>query len=202
MGGEPLLNPDINKYMKITRQLFSKSKIYLVTNGILLPKMDYAFWTTLRPNNIIKNPSIYKINIDWHKIYKKANEENVVIFIPEDEIKNVEVTHFYKSNLDLTGSQKNLLKFIDCGEYYNLYEGKIYICPVVAYIKYFNKRFNKNLKPSNTDYVDIYKTKNIEDILNWSKQPKNFCKYCGDNKPLLPWESSMQHTIDEWLKTE
>lgn len=44
LGGEPLLHTEIKKIIKITRKYFNYGNIYLVTNGILLPKMDDEFW--------------------------------------------------------------------------------------------------------------------------------------------------------------
>ena len=38
MGGEPLLHPQVGDFLKITRELFPKSQIQLVTNGLLLKK--------------------------------------------------------------------------------------------------------------------------------------------------------------------
>lgn len=43
MGGEPLLNPDVVEYMKLTRKLFFVSSIYLYTNGLLVLEQSPIF---------------------------------------------------------------------------------------------------------------------------------------------------------------
>jgi uncharacterized radical SAM superfamily Fe-S cluster-containing enzyme len=46
LGEKPLLNKDVNKFMKISREYFSNSTIAVVTNGILLLQMEEKFWET------------------------------------------------------------------------------------------------------------------------------------------------------------
>ena len=58
MGGEPLLHPQVNDFMRITREAYPHSKIFIVTNGLLLLKMPNDFWETLRQ---------YRIRIHWSK---------------------------------------------------------------------------------------------------------------------------------------
>ena len=38
MGGEPLLNPNCERFFELTRKYFDKTEIKLITNGILLLK--------------------------------------------------------------------------------------------------------------------------------------------------------------------
>ena len=52
LGGEPLLHPDIEKFVKLTRMYFPIGKIVIVTNGILLKSMKQKFWETCKENKI------------------------------------------------------------------------------------------------------------------------------------------------------
>ena len=47
LGGEPLLNSEINEYVKLSRRLYPLAQIFVVTNAILLPKMPDKFFNTL-----------------------------------------------------------------------------------------------------------------------------------------------------------
>ena len=106
MGGEPLLHPELVKFMKITRKLFPSytTKIELLTNGILLLSMSDEFWQTIKKYNIELTLTKYPIDLDYKKIEQKACTYNIDIsyhkgFIGEIERKS------YKYNLDETGSQ-------------------------------------------------------------------------------------------------
>jgi molybdenum cofactor biosynthesis enzyme MoaA len=43
LGGEPLLHPDITKFIKYAKRYFPETLIGIGTNGILLPKMKNKF---------------------------------------------------------------------------------------------------------------------------------------------------------------
>ena len=59
LGGEPLLNPDINEYIKLSRRLYPQTIIHIVTNAILLPKMPEKFFETLREYHAAISISFY-----------------------------------------------------------------------------------------------------------------------------------------------
>lgn len=52
MGGEPLLNKRINEYLDIVGKHVKKGQVDLLTNGLLLPRMDDSFYQTCRRNHI------------------------------------------------------------------------------------------------------------------------------------------------------
>ncbi|WP_300759362.1 radical SAM protein [uncultured Brachyspira sp.] len=52
MGGEPLLNKNCKDYFYIVRKYFKNSLIWLITNGILLPKQDENFWVSCKENRV------------------------------------------------------------------------------------------------------------------------------------------------------
>jgi MoaA/NifB/PqqE/SkfB family radical SAM enzyme len=194
LGGEPLLNPKVCEYMSITRQYFPQTAIRLLTNGTLLSSQNNYFWENLSKNDIKLTISSYPIDINREVIEKKAAEFDVKMqyFYFKDE--------FEKLNLDLSGSQKDMFSCQKCftGGCYNLYEGKLYACPVIAFVKYFNKKFNKNIKVSGGDYIDIYKINSLNEIIKWTYEPKKFCKYCTPTTS-KPWEMSNEHNIAEWV---
>ncbi|MGN0005182.1 MAG: radical SAM protein [Candidatus Gastranaerophilaceae bacterium] len=197
MGGEPLLNSNIIKYFEISRRYFPYTDIRLVTNCVLLPKMSDDFWRSLNKNNISIEPSIYDVEIDWKKILEKATEFDIYLMLYKPLTK-----YFLNINLDLSASQRNFFKCRQkCFDFecYNLVDGKLYICPVVAYIKYFNKYFNQNVEISKGDYVELDKIKNMQDLTNWIEEPKPFCKYCKDRIP-MKWElGKTVRSITEWV---
>jgi len=48
MGGEPLLHPHLEAVLYETRKHWDDSRIELVTNGLLFPKMNHSVFTTFR----------------------------------------------------------------------------------------------------------------------------------------------------------
>ncbi len=201
LGGEPLLNPDCIKYLKITRKYFPKTIIRLITNGILLPSQSDDFYKDLNKNNICLSPTKYEqLNINYDNIIKKCEEFKVKFEFYG--IENIKTS--YKLSLDLTGSQDITNNFIQCflaNFCFQLVKGKIYTCCIAAYIRHFNKYFNKNLEISDFDGIDIYKAKNIQEILNFLAKPIPFCRYCNITKREFysPWKISTKN-IEEWVE--
>ena len=208
LGGEPLLNPDINKYIKIARQYFPKTLITLVTNAILLDDMDEKFWKTLNENNVYMIPTIYPIKINWKSILDKAKKYNVDIYagayggekLTLDNIENYRVKTFNKMNLN---KKREKVKQ-SCGKQFvciSMHFGKLYPCVTIAYVRHLNKKFNTNFVVTEDDYIDLYKVKDInevkEKILTTSVLP--FCEYCRKKPTEMKWESSEEHTLSEWL---
>ena len=59
MGGEPLLNPDCMSFLAVSRKIFPKAKICLVTNGLLLPSMNDDFYKNIRKYRCLIQVSAY-----------------------------------------------------------------------------------------------------------------------------------------------
>ena len=66
--GEPLLHPEITKIIEIVRHYFPYGNIYLVTNGVLLNRMDESFWQQCKQSNIVIEPTQYPIKINYDEI--------------------------------------------------------------------------------------------------------------------------------------
>jgi MoaA/NifB/PqqE/SkfB family radical SAM enzyme len=212
LGGEPLLNPQIIDIVKISRSYFPQTIIKIITNGTLLGKQPDEFWDCCRINDITIAISVYPVNIDYAFIIDKAKKHNVRIQFRGDvkivsnnwkELPLDYVSESWRQLLiDIAGGQNpkrsNALCYASnfC---FQLSEGKLYKCWRIAYIKYFNDYFNTDLKITENDYIDIYKAKNIYEILDKLRKPAPFCRYCKmDAARTVKWEHSKKE-ISEWI---
>ncbi len=210
MGGEPLLNPQINEYVKASRKYFPNISIDLVTNATLLDEMDESFWKTLNENDVSIVPSIYPIEINWASILKKAKKYNVIIYgshdcnygerLTLDNINKYRKNTFYKMKLNINGDNVDKTK---CSKKFgcnSMYDGKFYPCSKIAYIRHFNKKFNTNFVVTENDYLDLYKIKSVDEIKSFINIMKQFpfCKYCNSRLGIVKWENSPVHDISEW----
>lgn len=201
-GGEPLLNPNVNKFLDLARIYFHYSvPIYLLTNGILLSNQNREFWETCKRNNIELTITKYPIKLDFHKIQKMANDYGVSLGFFGSSGNRTKTMR--KKSIDLNGKQNINRNFKSCymsNECIQLYNGKLYTCAVVPYIDFFNEKFGKNLKVSSKDYIDIYKAANKDEILEFLCKPIPFCRYCDikSTKHGLEWGTTAKE-IGEWV---
>jgi MoaA/NifB/PqqE/SkfB family radical SAM enzyme len=200
LGGEPLLHPQLIAFLNIARAYFPAGRIQIATNGILLDKQPETFWEALKKNGIRLCITVYPININHDEI-KRLGKKHKVEMVFWGNVKHRNKV-WEKMPIDLSGEQNIRESFRKCyaANYcFQLVEGKIYPCFRVAYIGYFNKQFNMNLHVSEDDYIDIYKTKTLQELFQFLCKPVPFCRYCNMKKvEYTEWAVSKKE-IDEWV---
>lgn len=200
LGGEPLLHPELEKIMKICRENFAKTSIYIVTNGILLDKMSESFWNCCKENNIIISPTRYPIKVDYDSLGALAARYGVKYSIFGGTEANARTLWF--EPIDIHGRHDINKEFYKCrqaNKCITLEGGILYTCVVPPNVKSFNSYFGCNLEVTDEDGIDIYKVENAEEILEFFTHPIPFCKYCDWEHHTYenPWEVSKKD-IKEW----
>ena len=208
MGGEPLLNENLDEYIKATRINFPKCNITVHSNGILLQKAESLsfgnLWEICKKYDIGVNYTIYPLKIDYVKIEETAKKYGVRTF-GFVEASNINITR----DKMLSREPLSLESFADPEDYIicyrlnmctNLRNGKIYSCPTTAYINKVNEKYGVEFKISDYDYIDIYKAKNSEEICSFVSHKIPFCRYCKQtvNAYDIPWQRSKKE-INEWI---
>jgi organic radical activating enzyme len=198
LGGEPLLHPEVTKFIDIARLYFPVGRIRILTNGMLLLKQPENFWQSCSKSNVEIHISQYPVNLDNDTINSTAEKYNV--YVTRSYVDEID---WVRRPLDIEGTQsiKNIAKrCYQLNQCIQLVNGKLYTCARIAYIKYFNKYFCQNLQVTEHDYIDIYKVSNLDEILDFLYHPVPFCRYCNINKTLfdIKWSTS-KNDISEWV---
>ncbi len=200
IGGEPLLNPDIRKFITSARELFPTGNLLMFTNGILLNTMPENFWKTCSECKLDIIVSAYPIEIHIEEISAKAKEYGVKISFADRHEDNW--LYWY---LDLQGTHDITKNFILCSQANNCHQirnGRLYPCSVAAYVDYFNKKFNTNLVLSDEDSLDLSQSVTAQDVLNFLSRPVPFCRYC--KREIVDfglWKRSTGE-LSEWLNED
>ncbi|MDR1782448.1 MAG: radical SAM protein [Bacilli bacterium] len=206
-GGEPLLVNNIIDYLKILKQYLPNNYLEIRSNGILLIENKENYDELLnycQKNNIVIGISVYPINDKYIKDLKNLELELNKVKIKTNFIWFQHDKLFSKDKRFLNKNLKiNKYDYIGCiGNYAPiavLKEGKIYHCPICAYIKYFNEYFKVNLETLNEDYIDIYQVNSAQEIIDFLLKPTPFCNYCDvQNRTLEKWNLS-EFKIDEYI---
>jgi MoaA/NifB/PqqE/SkfB family radical SAM enzyme len=179
-GGEPLLHPRLLDIFGIAREFFPETNISFMTNGILLLKMPETFWEQCGRYAVDINISRYPINLDIEKIREKGKVHNIKVDYVGGS--DVPVKLMWKYPLDMEGKQPLSRSYDICSQInqcITMKDGKIYACNTIAGIEHFNRYFNKELEVAEKDVLELHKVKDVNEIYEYLRAPKPFCKYCN-----------------------
>lgn len=197
LGGEPLLHPQLNDFMRVTRETYPHSRIFILTNGLLLPKMPNDFWETLRQCRIHIRWSKYPLLKDkFSEIYRHLKKHRALSF---GEISSKYTGCFYNfSPFSPNGTEDPKQAFRECFAKgcVTLYRGKLYTCPA-CYVFRANEYFHANHEVPEGWDIYKYSGKELQSFLN---KPIPFCRYChhGVHPKSFPWEVS-KRKAEEWM---
>lgn len=151
LGGEPLLNPQLDKMLDIVRRCFPYAKILVVTNGLLVRKMKSDLITSIRRNKVQVTVSIYPPLEGELEAMEEFLRENDICYQFGERQKGYEVCKVFEKFLNLNGNSEPEKSFIKCKRRRCtfLHEGKISACALPALIKYFNEYFKTNIIADN-----------------------------------------------------
>ena len=77
LGGEPLLHRDIEEFLLDARSYFPRTRINLLTNGVLVTRMPQTFWDTLRETDAWLMVNRYPIGLPVEEIARLAERHGV-----------------------------------------------------------------------------------------------------------------------------
>ena len=194
-GGEPLLNKHLLDYLKLAVKYCKY--VQVLTNGILIPALSNEVLKLISEKSVSVFITEYPVyNIE--KAIKILEDNNIRYRRWSDDIKKL------FSASDKFVFQHNRLSEERCNQNYafdncvenvgTLYFGKFFHCgkPIIA--KKLNETYNTKFEVDDSDYLDIFKAKSIDDFNKFRLRSKHFCGYCKDK--LRPVK---QNTF-EWTK--
>ena len=199
LGGEPLLNKDIARYLDIVGQHIKKGQVDLITNGLLIPRMGEEFFETCKRNRIRIAITRYPIPFDYESALNRVLEHGCEGYFFGDR-GLPDAFSLPALNKDSKASAKqNYIRCIIANACVTLDHGKLTYCSIPGYVRIFNEAFGKTFDTED-DWISIYGHSKKE-ILDFLRTPHSFCKYCDLEKRLnnpVSWAASKKEK-EEWL---
>jgi hypothetical protein len=209
LGGEPTLHRDIIRCMEITRGAFPEGEVIILTNGVLLPKLEHSpqgnVWEACGRLGVNITVTVYPLKFDYAALARKAAEYGVALAMSSD-IHADELTSLAKVSakhaFDLSGNADGM-GFVGCC-YFNKFNvlraGRFYMCPVAAHIGIFNAYFGQGLRLREADSLDIGEVGGWEELAAFAARRCPFCGYCDIKnwRSHSQWKASAK-TMDEYV---
>ena len=188
LGGEPLLNKDVCRYMMEARRLYPDAEIQLITNGLLLPKMEEDFFVCAHDYQITIVISVYPPTSKILDIITGRLQQNHIDYILRDS--NERRSFNRPLSMRKNSVWERCCLSDGCTA---VCDGKIARCPTLLYINKFNEFFKENL-PSAGIY-SLTEFDNGETLKKQLEERIPLCDYCVRND--MPW-----HTCGSTIRLE
>lgn len=175
LGGEPLLNTELDVYITTARKLLPYADIQLVTNGLLIPYIKNNLLRTIKEKDIIVAISEYAPTSNMkERIVGVLKEHKIDYTIRRYDRKQ-------KFNKPLTTNLHSRYERLCISDgCVSVKEGQIARCPTLMYIKEFNEQFHMNFPTDGIyDLDEIYSCKDLNEKMA-RKVP--LCDYCVKNE--------------------
>ncbi len=147
IGGEPLMYKKIDEVLEKVSQYSNFEKIYIYTNGTIVPKGD-------KIKNYKNDKILFRIS-DYGKVSRNVDKleqtlkENNINYIREriTNWQNCAIIDRYERSLELT---KHIYGNCCVNQFLTLLHGKLYICPYQAHAENLNA-----IPVSKKDHIDL-----------------------------------------------
>jgi len=195
LGGEPLLHPELASFVAATRASFPRSRINVMTNGVLVSRMPEEFWEVMRAADAWLLCDDYPVGATKSELDAliRGHDVNVEWTDPREE--------FFKLPIDLDGTQDSATSFRQCRGVMNcpvLKDGRLYPCAYTAFIDIFQKKYDvPGIEAGECDSISI--AEEPYTVMEFLMNPVPWCSHCDfDSKETYQWDRS-KRTIDEWV---
>jgi hypothetical protein len=180
LGGEPLLNPAITKFLAAAKASGIADQVMVTTNGLLLHRVDDEFWEHV--DSILLNlyPG-FELDKRLDRFQKQAQANGTQLWInPVSTFRTIVVTAPHPMDW-VTRKIFETCADVHISHCHMIHEGKLYKCAVPPFLpRYLSKLGIDDYDPALDGFdfhnaVDLYS--NLRDYLT-SRQPMEACRYC------------------------
>lgn len=197
MGGEPLLNPQLSQFAIKSREVFPDASIHIVTNGLLINRMEDELFCAMRNYNIVFDISRYEpTEKKLDRIKELCEREGVTYNIANESI------HEFTKSLDLSGENNVIESHEACMSKHCAFlrDGKISVCGMPMLIDKFIKRYEVDMAIADEDLIDIYEVADGWKLVDSLANPISMCKYCSPTPQLFEWKKAgYEVDIYDWV---
>lgn len=193
LGGEPLLNPELGKFIELVRELYPASIITVVTNGLLIDRLESSLIEIMKKNMAFFHISFYPpLKDKVQKIQRFLYEQKIPYTITPM------ITEFNKTQTLTLQPEEDFFYSCFQASCTCLHRGKVAPCYAPFTTKYFNAAFGQELPVD--EGIDLYDDTLTTPVLKAQLLiPMQRCRYCIAGKS-CPWEIVGKHSVlEDWV---
>lgn len=171
LGGEPLLNPELQDYIRKLRALLPNTLMDIYTNGLLIDKLSDETLECIKNNHIPMSISEYKpTHLIINKIIEKLDSKKISYITSGYDAKRT-----FNRPISISANSKFPKECISEG-CYTVDRNAIAKCPTLMYVYKFNEIFKQNLPEDGIYSLD--NDMSGKDLLELLEKPVPLCQHC------------------------
>jgi organic radical activating enzyme len=200
VGGEPLLHPDLNRFLTEARRIGIADAVVVYTNGVLLHEMTAEFWTLVDKLHVSAYPGVRR-RLDEQACARLCRSHGV-------ELEFAPVDRFHKSLMARPNEDQPLVDaiFRAC-EAVNgcltVHEGRFYKCSAAAIVRPWLALHGVAFDNHEADGVRLHDNENLHDELERyldDRTPLAACRHClGTSGSPAPHRQLDRKGCEAWL---
>lgn len=179
IGGETLLYPNLNEAMEILARNFPDSRLYIFTNGLLIPRLDEKTWQTIHRLGFVLAITRYPVKFDYDAAIELCRLHGVETEIFGDRSM---ADSFFRYGLDPRGGQDGRNSHFRCHNRgcISIIGNRLYPCSISACVGHLNKVLppERQFRHRPGDWLEVDKITSAAQILRLRDRPVPFCNYC------------------------
>lgn len=196
LGGEPFLLKNLDEYIVITRGIFPETDIEIVTNGLLIPKVQEKILFAIKENDVNVTISPYQPTLKSEKkITANLNRFGITWHLEKEEViefaRGLTLQDIHNPKISSQNCLSAACTF--------LRNGKLYKCPMEGLINDFYDYYG--IKKKYEGGIYIYQDKEVvyERLVEYAFKPIEMCKYCAEEPEYIPWSVKSNPILEDWL---
>ena len=195
LGGEPLLNPDLYRFVQEARRIYPYAQINVVTNGILLMSVDEQLKEAMKSTGAAFRVSVYPPFKSYVKNAIQQLKKEGLLFRSDYEMDR------FSSGLNPDGSSDAETADARCMQNYcHIFEnGKLSRCGIAHKIPVYAGYYHlEDVFPDCS--LNLYdKELTPRKLQSYLMNPVEMCRFCG--KPVVsPWTRAGKNPVKEdWV---
>lgn len=200
LGGEPLLNPDLADLIQLTHAVLPYTRMAIITNGLLIPKMSQDLLHTLRLYDVSVFISNYKPTVQINTQIRNLLSEYGIWHVFSQEIDRFRLQYNSTGCKDMDTSFRNCLDRL-C---HTCVDGKLAGCYYAATVKHANEFFGLHIPYEEYVYDIFHPGCSGVELLHKLTHATPLCQYCNSFPcPSVPWRTvDKSIRLEDWFSDE
>jgi GTP 3',8-cyclase len=157
LGGEPLLNPEIDSFISIAKESGIADKVSVTTNGLLLHTMTDHFWKNVDSVLVCPYPDTSKrVKKSLERITVQAKQSNTELRIWEKPVFRTTITTKGQPRDWITDMIFKTCRIVHLGHCHMVHKGKLYKCAVPPFLPHYLSKLGTGCYNPADDAFDIH----------------------------------------------